>query len=263
MARLYVPVDVNMPDDPKVVTAGPDAEHLYLRGLMLAKRIGGDGFIARQHLYRLCGDFTCVELDAASPQDLAAALVDAGLWVEVEGGYRIAAWLSHNPSDDELQSKRDEARDRKAKWRQSQRDTNDRDASVPTGQAVPATQRDTHESESESEGESDIAACGKRATRPDQSFTIDAALTKWASEKVPGVDLDRERDAWLDWCAAGGKKFVDHRAAFQTWCRRAHGFQAPQLGAQKNLEPPPAVRERDGVRERFMPGAGWIQEAAG
>lgn len=116
----------------------------------------------------------------------------------------------------------------------------------------------TPDTETETETDRESTSCGKRATRPDQRFTIDAALTRWASEKAPGVDLERERDAWLDWCAANGKSFVDHRAAFQTWCRRAHGFSAPDA---KPGGPVTAVRVRAGVTERFMPGAGWIAEA--
>lgn len=110
-ARLFVPVDVNLPDDPKIVAAGPLAEHVYLRGLMLAKRIGGDGFIHRGHLVRLAGDL------CDTPGEVAARLVSAGLWVVDNDGWRIVAWLGHNPSDAEIETRREQERERKKAWR--------------------------------------------------------------------------------------------------------------------------------------------------
>lgn len=124
MARsLYVPVDVNFGDDPKVLEAGPDAEFVYLRSLLLAKRIGGDGHIHRAHLFRLASDLTAVQTGETTVADIAGVLVKVGLWVEVPDGWQIAAWLKHNPSDAELEESRQTAASRKAKWRESQRDT--------------------------------------------------------------------------------------------------------------------------------------------
>lgn len=93
------------------------------------------------------------------------------------------------------------------------------------------------------DGEGDNAA-RKRATRPTQSFAIDDALRAWGAEKVPGVDLDREREAWLDWCAAKGQSYKDHRAAFQTWCRRSFSFQKPALSVRPQPDPVRAVLGR-------------------
>jgi len=297
MARLYVPVDVNLPDDPKVVTAGPDAEHLYLRSLMLAKRIGGDGFIALSHLYRLCGDFTCVELDETTPQDLAALLVTAGLWIKVEGGFRITAWLSHNPSDDELQAKRDEERERKARWRQSHRDTNARDATVPTGHRVPATQRDAHErdareSESESESESeqkDTYVGSADLSLVEQSATTDpvnAVFDFWQTElNHPRAHLDEKRRRRIVWALKhypledihdairGCKASAYHQGQNDSGtvyddltlilrdATHVERFRALQRDVAPVPVDPVTVRVVGGVTQRWSPGAGWISEA--
>jgi hypothetical protein len=237
MARLYVPVDVNFPDDPKIVEAGPDAEHLYLRGLLLAKRIGGDGVLARGHLYRLCGDFACILSGDTNPDDLAKALVAADLWRETDGGWQITAWLVHNPSDAEISSQRESERDRKARWRQSRPDTTVADAAVPPGQPVTATPRDAHESESESESELGGARSApppppktngsKRGTRCPAEFAVSDAMVEWVERECAGLDWDRETKKFVNyWAAQPGQRGVklDWVATWRTWMLKASDY---------------------------------------
>lgn len=77
----------------------------------------------------------------------------------------------------------------------------------------------------------------KRATQPTEAFEIDPELRAWAAEKHPSVDLDREREGWLLWCAANGRKYLSHRAGFQTWVRRAGEIQAPRVSAPVSSPP--------------------------
>lgn len=201
MARLFVPLDVNFPDDPKMVNAGPDAEHLYVRGLLLAKRIGGNGTITRGHLYRLCGDFTCVRSGETNPEDLAKALVAEDAWREVEDGWVITAWLEWNSSDEEIEAAREAERARKAAWRASQRDGAGRDADVPAGQGVTATGRDARDSDSDSDSE-DSLGCEFDAWWADYPQKKDkaAACKAFKARRRAGVTLEtliRARDNYI------------------------------------------------------------------
>lgn len=125
MAELYVPLDVNAPDDPKVIAAGDMAELVFYRSLCLAKRLQSDGKIASSQVRRLGGD-----------SDVAAALVQAGLWAVEEGGYLIISFLKRNPSRATVDADRRAAADRKAAYRKrSKRDT--KPMSPGTGESRP------------------------------------------------------------------------------------------------------------------------------
>lgn len=243
LARLYVPLDVNLPDDPKMARAGADAEHLYLRGLMLAKRIGGDGVIDRAHLPRLCDGFTVLATGESDPDELAQILVNVGAWLPVDGGFVIAAWLEHNPSDDEIEAKRETERQRKAAWRESKRDTrgcpDGRDAGVPTD----ATPRDGHESESESESESEdsfgheFAAWwqGYRNTK-DKA----AAFKAFKARRRAGVSLEdllRARDNYLTSEVLTDDQFIKRGATF------LNGAEGPW---SEYLDAPPKAKPQGG-----------------
>jgi hypothetical protein len=93
-SRLYVALDVDFFDNPKILEAGEPATMLYLRGLALCKRQWStDGLIFENQLrtFRLRG-----------VHDRAAKLTELGLWVHEDGGYRVAGWLERNKSAAQL-----------------------------------------------------------------------------------------------------------------------------------------------------------------
>ncbi len=112
MSRLFVPLDVDFQQDPKILAAGPWAELAYVRALALCKRLLTDGFVSRSQLRFLCDGLTLA--DTGNPEnptsdEIAAMLVDCGLWSEADGGWYIVAWSWHNESRDKI----DEVRERK------------------------------------------------------------------------------------------------------------------------------------------------------
>jgi len=125
--RLYVPLDVNYADDPKIVEAGPDAELLYLRALALAKRLEDDGIIHRGHLRRLGADLPAVNRGTLVDA-IADRLVVTGLWTEHPDGYRITSWLDWNPSAAELDARRAAERARKDQYRKNRQGSNGTDS---------------------------------------------------------------------------------------------------------------------------------------
>ena len=89
IGRLYVPLDVDYADNPKMIGVGERGEVLYIRALCLAKRTLTDGFIDERQLVRF--GLPGVEVRAES-------LVREGLWEKVPGGYQITGWLERNTS---------------------------------------------------------------------------------------------------------------------------------------------------------------------
>lgn len=73
-------------------------------GILYGNRKLTDGFLKSSALVKYGID-----------QALAEAIVDAGLWDRVEGGYQVHDFLDHNPSASEVKAKRSKDRERKRK----------------------------------------------------------------------------------------------------------------------------------------------------
>lgn len=99
----FVPLDLNMPRDPAIRRAGPDAELLYIRGLIYLKQIESDGFIPEY-------DLPVVGVGLKRVEASATALEREGLWLKRPGGWECKSWLKWNASREELDKKREERR---------------------------------------------------------------------------------------------------------------------------------------------------------
>jgi DNA-binding MarR family transcriptional regulator len=74
----------------------------------------------------------------------------------------------------------------------------------------------------------------KRATPIPADFRPDPALVAWARSEIPGVDLARETARFVDYHAAKGSTFKDHKAAWRNWMRKAAEF-APQTSTPSRI----------------------------
>lgn len=99
----FVPLDLNMPRDAAIRRAGPDAELLYIRGLIYLKQSDADGFVPEFDL-----DVIAVGLKRA--RESVAALVREGLWLSHPGGWVCKSWLKWNLSQAEQAEKREKNR---------------------------------------------------------------------------------------------------------------------------------------------------------
>lgn len=103
----FVPLDLNLPRDVKIRRAGPDAELLYIRGLIYLKTADLDGFIP---------DFDLETVGAGCKKVSTSAqkLVEVGLWdaAHIDGmdGYKCRAWLKWNMSHKEMEVQRQQRR---------------------------------------------------------------------------------------------------------------------------------------------------------
>lgn len=94
---LWVKLSVDYMNDPKVITAGPLGELLFVRALAYAKK-NNNPYLAEAVVPRLC-----VGLET-NPKELASTLVTVGLWHLDDNGYRIAAWDTWQANDTSGQS---------------------------------------------------------------------------------------------------------------------------------------------------------------
>ncbi len=252
MKSLFVPVDVNFTDDPKILRAGPDAELVYVRSLLLAKRLGGNGLIERVHLFRLACDLTAVRCGETDEETIAKTLVTEGLWVDVDGGWVIAAWLKHNPSDEEIEAGRQAERDRKANWRKSQQDTSNRDEVSHGTESLATHSRDTVETEQEElmvtpkAQPSDTEFADWWTDYPRKTDRA-GAVKAFRARRREGVSLERltaARDNYRLAKIGEDQRYVKHGKSFLApagpWSEWEHGDPepAPQAVIPKRLDEP-------------------------
>lgn len=118
--------------DPKVRGLDDAAELMFVRGLARAGELGQEGFIPEADLGLLTR--------RRRWGSLVKALVDAGLWSPVSGGYVVSRWAEWNSAADALAARRQADRERQRKRRQKQqqesRDNEDvsRDVTAPEGE---------------------------------------------------------------------------------------------------------------------------------
>lgn len=110
----WVRLDDQFPDHPKIDQAGPLAGWLFVCGLAYCNRQLTDGFIPKATMPRLS--------TVPNPAKVARALVDAGLWDAVDGGWQVHDYLDFQPSRDKVLAERAAATARQQK-RRSRRDT--------------------------------------------------------------------------------------------------------------------------------------------
>lgn len=179
MTDLYVPLDVNAPDDPKILDAGDHAELVFYRSLCLSKRQSSDGRIARAQL-RLLG----------ATEDDVEALVRTDLWAEIEGGWLIVSFLKRNRSRQQLDDARDAEATRKKAYRdkKSQRDATPDIPVASNGTNGHATPSEVKEKRSEV----------KSSSTPARFAEVVACLTKKRMQK-PGIT---DRDSYAKKVAA-------------------------------------------------------------
>ncbi|MEW1705975.1 hypothetical protein AB0230_01930 [Microbacterium sp. NPDC089190] len=108
----YFPVDDNMSFHPKVLAAGNEAVGMWTRCGALAKKYTTGGFVSNE------------TVDAVGNKRLATRLVNAGLWVAVEGGFQYHDWTQQAGNDDAAKEKERAAQarhrnaERQREWRE-------------------------------------------------------------------------------------------------------------------------------------------------
>jgi hypothetical protein len=114
----WVKLDDGFAEHPKVIAAGPLAGWVHVCGLCYCNRNLTDGYVPRNVARRLA-DFEHIGLETGGVPGMVAvgvdvdcemlveALVEVGMWEEVEGGYLIHDYLDYNPSKDDVLARRE------------------------------------------------------------------------------------------------------------------------------------------------------------
>jgi len=105
----WVKLDDQFPDHPKALACTAEAMWLHICGLCWCARHLTDGRIPRNAVPRLAV--------VKKPEDRAAELVAAGIWLEVDGGFEIHDYLKFQPSKSQVESQRQSQRDRQRESR--------------------------------------------------------------------------------------------------------------------------------------------------
>ncbi|PYY32374.1 hypothetical protein [Curtobacterium sp. MCBD17_030] len=154
-------------------------------------------------------------------EEEAAALVACGLWLRTDNGYQFHDWTDYQPTREEILTKREQDRRRKAKWRESHRDSDGTFASVPPDEERSHTTPDptrpdpTRPSSKEEEG-----TPRKRGHRIPDDFTVTADMVAWSREKAPAVDGKRATEMFINhWQSASGRTATktDWSKAWRNW----------------------------------------------
>jgi hypothetical protein len=119
----WVKLDDGFPDNPKVDALSCPAFRLYVSGLCHAARVLTDGFVDSRRVHRLVPNYEASH---------TAELVDAGLWMTVDGGWMVNDYLKYNPSKAKVEQDRERSAERKKKWLEAREQGRN---SVPNGVA--------------------------------------------------------------------------------------------------------------------------------
>ena len=102
----WIKLDDTLPNNPKILPLGDKAFRLYIEGLCYANQYLTDGFLAQAVVNRLDSGNACQEL------------IEAGLWIEVEGGAQIHDYCEHQTSRKVVEAKREQVRNRVTRYRE-------------------------------------------------------------------------------------------------------------------------------------------------
>lgn len=112
----WIKLDDQFSINDKVLAAGKDGRELHISALCHCGRNLTDGFIDKRMVRQLAAMFEVYDWETA-----VDALLDVGLWIEVEGGYEIANYLAFNPTREDVEKRRQQRAERQARWRTERR----------------------------------------------------------------------------------------------------------------------------------------------
>ena len=126
---MWVKLDDDFVDHPKIVAVGPLAGWLFVAGLCYANRLLTDGFIPENQIIRLLPKAS--GLTRGVTKQLATKLCRVGLWKSTEvrhvKGYRVHDFFDYQPSKKQVLLERAKTRERQTRWRWKNDGENDGD----------------------------------------------------------------------------------------------------------------------------------------
>lgn len=249
-------VDDTLPFHTKTMMAGNAAMGLWVRAGAWSMQTLSDGHVPAQ-MARTMG----------TPREIAA-LVSAGFWHEVEGGYDFHDWAKVQRTKEQVEDDRHAAAERQRKTREakrqqreshqksqrditrdSHRESHDPDQTRPD---QTSSSFGTTTSGSGSGPESPKPAGRKRpATRIPNDWTPNDKHVTFASQKQ--IDIDAEAQRFRLHAEANDRRQADWNASFRLWLDRAKPGTAPTraLPNVRDLEKPPPNATDDEIAQWY------------
>lgn len=204
---------------PKTLRLSDGAQALWMRAGSWSMHHLTDGFIPDYALPIL----------SAKPR-YVNELRTVSLWFSVQDGNQFHDWEEYQPTREKVLAERQAAAERKRTSRErSQRDGR-RDSVRGSADAAPTPTRPDPTRPITTSNEV-VEIPRTRGSRVDATWTPSAESVAKMKAECPGVDLDRELPAFIDyWIAQPGAKGVklDWDATWRNWMRRKAGDQKPR-----------------------------------
>ena len=223
----FIPIDVRIIAHPKADAAGPEAMGLWLWGMAFARLNRLAGVLPRVSVLKAWGGSRNIIL--------AKRLVDAGLWIALEGGdweiFNFEKKGAGRPKSDRPTASTERVRRFRMKRVSETHETRVTPVSPVTETRVSETSASISLSSSLSSGSSSSGdPRGPRELRPDEPLT-DRLRADFESEmlNVPRRDIDAEWRDFVDDRIKRSATFGSHGAVeadWRKWVRRGHAFAA-------------------------------------
>ena len=83
-----------------------------------------------------------------------------------------------------------------------------------------------------------------------EDFEITEKMRKWADEKIPRVDIDRETEKFIDYWLAHGKRMANWEATWRNWMRRCPEMGGYMKSPASTPRKPEQITEEQRQRDR-------------
>ena len=253
---MWFKCDDRLPSSRKAAKAGVAAMGLWVLAGCWSAGEELDGFVPTYMVERLAG---------ATGASLAGSLVDAGLWLDAEmdgeAGYRFHAWDEYQPTREQLEAKREAARERMRGVRANGERTSQSVRPTPT-RPDPTKKNTSARKLAEPEG---FAAFWDSYPRKVGRGVAAKAFAK-AIQQIPDESAIRDglQNALQVWKATGTEpQFIPHPATWLNQGRWADEVALPGMPTAPtrthrqctNYEPHPRHPWADGNRPHMCLGA--------
>ncbi len=239
----WVRLDDQFPHHPKVVSVGPLGIAMQVVGLCYCNQFLTDGFIPTSAIPTFM-DFTELDANAFNGRGgvcwiAVQKLLDAGMWEEAEGGYRIHDYLEYQPSKASIEAEKE--RNRVAGQHSAQRRVQQGVQHLPNTMSTQSQSR-SHTQEREKEPLS--TEVRKKKRKVEYTLLSAAALMELHSKDdleelhrvFPLIDLAWEAGKCVDWHNAKNGA-ANWKLSFKNWLGNAKPTNGGSNG--QRTEPTP------------------------